>query len=155
MKAKALTHHYCVFANQHTGSGSSGLAEVVGNDFMVTLGGPGWVPPGGTAQEQEATFMHEFGHNLGLFHGGNQADENRFNFKPNYHSVMNYSWQFPEGSPARQASWIFDYSRKAFPDLDENALNENAGITGHATDVVVSGPRPTKNVVESGRVDWD
>jgi hypothetical protein len=37
--------------------------------------------------------MHELGHNLGLHHGGGQEDplnDARFNWKPNYHSVMNY-----------------------------------------------------------------
>jgi hypothetical protein len=38
--------------------------------------------------------MHEFGHNLGLYHGG---DENT-NYKPNYLSVMNYLHQL-QGLP--------------------------------------------------------
>ena len=33
--------------------------------------------------------MHELGHNLGLRHGGDDLP----NFKPNYLSVMNYSFQ--------------------------------------------------------------
>lgn len=30
--------------------------------------------------------MHELGHTLGLYHGGDEA----VNFKPNYISIMNY-----------------------------------------------------------------
>jgi hypothetical protein len=38
--------------------------------------------------------MHEFGHNLGLDHGGNEGK----NYKPNYVSVMNYLYQL-QGLP--------------------------------------------------------
>ena len=33
--------------------------------------------------------MHELGHNLGLHHGGDDG----VNFKPNYLSIMNYSFE--------------------------------------------------------------
>ena len=42
-----------------------------------------------TVNFQAATIMHEFGHNLGLRHGG---DEDQ-NYKPNYYSIMNYMYQ--------------------------------------------------------------
>ena len=88
--AKASAFRYCIFADTHSDTDSSGLAELPGNDFMVTLGA--WAPSGGTPDQQAATFMHEFGHTLGLRHGG--ADD--IHYKPNYHSVMNYTWQLPE-----------------------------------------------------------
>jgi hypothetical protein len=98
--------------------GQSGIAEISGNDFIVSFGhaaqdigldlGTGHI--GGT-------FMHELGHNLGLHHGGGidtpchddsdchgiactttpvgqyclWADDE--NWKPNYLSVMNYRYQ--------------------------------------------------------------
>ncbi len=87
--------HYTVFANSREvacgDSGSSGVAEVGGNDLVVTLGR--WGLNSSTPEQtrllinyQAAVFMHEFGHNLGLRHGGDVD----VNHKPNYVSVMNY-----------------------------------------------------------------
>lgn len=95
--AKRQIFYYVVMGysqNEDGSSGSSGLAEINGNDFIVTLGNWGLNT---TTQEdlqllinwQAATIMHEFGHNLGLRHGGD-VDEN---YKPNYYSIMNYMYQ--------------------------------------------------------------
>jgi hypothetical protein len=100
--------------------GQSGIAEILGNDFIVSLGNrindfglePDTFTVGGT-------FMHELGHNLGLHHGGgvdkpcsSDAEcptgvactstpvgnlclaSNEDTYKPNYLSVMNYRYQF-------------------------------------------------------------
>lgn len=88
---------------------------------MVTLGT--WFPVGGTTDQKKGTLLHEFGHSLGLLHGGGQL----YNYKPNYYSVMNYSWQFPRPWHT-PGSWPFDYSRFALPDLDESNLSESAGL---------------------------
>jgi hypothetical protein len=61
----------------------------------------------GTRGEQEGTFMHELGHNLGLEHGG----DDELNYKPNYLSVMNYTFQMPYIVPNRP----LDYSRWVLP----------------------------------------
>ncbi len=124
----ALDCHACPPALNPDGSrkigpvaGQSGIAEVSGNDFVVSLGSkfqdlehdPSFLNVG-------TTFMHELGHNLGLRHGGGidtpcatvgdacphggfctqtevgnyclQGEE--INAKPNYLSVMNYRYQF-------------------------------------------------------------
>ncbi len=118
--------HYAVFANA-LGSGlhRSGLARGRGRpgaDFIVTLGTR--TTPGGTTLEQAGTFMHELGHNLGLHHGGGDG----VNQKPNYLSIMNYSFQVSGLlSPNGQQRQI-DYSRVALPSLDESSLDENDGI---------------------------
>lgn len=67
-----LGWHYCIFGHQYANedgstSGSSGLSELNGDDFVVTLGG--FSPLIGTPWERAATLAHEFGHNLGLEHG--------------------------------------------------------------------------------------
>jgi hypothetical protein len=89
--------HYALFGISQLPSGaggSSGVAELPGNDFLVTLGG--WnlnATPGSNLNKlinyQAGTFMHELGHNLNLRHGGNENT----NYKPNYYSVMNYLYQ--------------------------------------------------------------
>lgn len=102
---RRLTFHYVIFGNSQNADGSSsssGIAELYGNDFIVTLGSldvdGAETPqvPETPAQEhrlintQAGTLMHEFGHNLGLGHGG---DDLLTNFKPNYLSIMNYLHQ--------------------------------------------------------------
>lgn len=89
--------HYLLFGSSQLalgGLGSSGLAELPGNDLIVTMGN--WpvstsvgAPLNQLINMQASTIMHELGHNLGLGHGGNEST----NYKPNYWSVMNYIYQ--------------------------------------------------------------
>jgi hypothetical protein len=94
--ARKQIFHYLIFANTQKGSqGSSGLAELNGNDLIVSLGEWG-LNSTTTANTnilinyQASTLMHELGHNLGLYHGGTN-DSN--NYEPNYFSTMNYLYQ--------------------------------------------------------------
>jgi len=119
-EAKLLAIRYCIFGRTHSGGKSSGLAELPGNDFIVTLGA--FPVIGGTPTQQASTLMHELGHTLGLRHGG--ADNT--NYKTNYFSVMNYLWQFP--LPPQISAWMMDYSRVELPTLNELALVESAGV---------------------------
>jgi len=161
LRARDLVFHYAIFGHNTTESaGISGIAEPRGNDLLVTLDKPGYTDAARaraaktraeptvadtTADEefralQAATFMHELGHNLGLYHGG---DERTNNDKPNYLSVMNYAYQIdyldtamglpnvPDGATVR-TNRPLDYSRSALPRLDETRLVESAGITGSA-----------------------
>lgn len=149
--AKAVAYRYCIFGNTHGGTTSSGLAETPGNDFMVTLGG--WTVPGGTPDEQAGTFMHELGHTLGLRHGGGDDVQ----YKPNYHSVMNYVWQSPRLWYAD--SWRLDYSDTVLPTLDERSLNEPQGIGGPPDRETPIGPLLINGrgrlTTKSGPVDWN
>jgi hypothetical protein len=153
-EAKRMCFRYVLFADQHGVDDSSGYSEQPGNDCMVTLGHPKWGlnggTIGGTPDQQAGTFMHELGHQLGLQHGGVDETLN----KPNYHSVMNYTWQNPW--PYNRPFWQLDYSRAAFSTLDESALSEASGIGGDPSVLVLAGPHPnTRLVPESGRVDWN
>ncbi|WP_051259042.1 carbohydrate-binding protein [Chitinibacter tainanensis] len=89
--------HYLLMAssrNADGSAGSSGVAEINGNDLVVSLGK--WGLNSSTASNryrlinfQAGTIMHELGHNLGLRHGGFENT----NDKPNYYSIMNYLYQ--------------------------------------------------------------
>ncbi len=106
--AKKQIFHYLLFAfsqNQDGSEGSSGVAELPGNDFIVTFGN--WGLTTSPASElnrlinyQAATIMHELGHNLGLHHGGNID----LNYKPNFYSIMNYEYQLEGLSKIGDAS---------------------------------------------------
>lgn len=93
--AKLPVFHYCLLGYLCPPSDSfSGLGEMNGNDFVVTLGSEDSIFSE-TGDEifylinsHASTIMHELGHNLGLEHGGNE----NANFKPNYISIMNYMY---------------------------------------------------------------
>ncbi len=142
--------------NSDGSAGSSGRAEILGNDGMVSFGG--WALNTSSSAKinqlnniMASTIMHEFGHNLGLRHGG---DENK-NYKTNYVSIMNYMYQldcigptsgqgvadryfrnfnsgkYPESSlvnNARSSACAIDFSNGGSSALNENTLNENAGM---------------------------
>jgi hypothetical protein len=158
LSAKRLAFRYALFGDRWGEDSASGMAELPGNDLLVTL--RGWPNPqtgsphGGTGRDQAGTFMHMLGHNLGLRNGG--GDE--VNYKPNYFSVMNFHWQVPSSN----LGWHLDYSREKLPSLDENALNEARGVgfpVGSIHDVerhrVHAGSVDTGRVALVGPVDWD
>jgi CSLREA domain-containing protein len=136
--ARAMVFRYALFAYSYTEQpGSSGRAlGIGGSTITVTLGS--WsdasviVAGGGTSRCSDrascaritdaATLMHEFGHALGLHHGG----RDNLNHKPNYLSVMNYTFQFRDIVDDRP----LDYSRWTLPSLDEHALVKSDGILG-------------------------
>ncbi len=134
LNAKRLAFRYVSFAHNQTGSNqlgstASGCSEVGGDDAATTLGSftattvGGLTHNRGTADQQAGTFMHEFGHLLGLRHGGGDND----NCKPNYLSVMSYTHQIA-GSPI--PSRRLDYSRAELPvlGLSETNLSEPIGL---------------------------
>jgi hypothetical protein len=134
VNAKRLAFRYVVFGHDLApspsggGIGSSGCAEIGADDAAITLGsfsGSGTIPGHtggvGSTDEQAGTLMHEFGHLLGLRHGGDDP----VNCKPNYRSVMSYNRQL-SGSPI--VGRRLDYSRSQVIDLNENLLDEFVGL---------------------------
>ncbi len=131
--------HYCIMAHQYYLNGettSSGAAEFLGDDFIVSLGA--WTDQVGYPFERAATFVHELGHNLGLRHWTGQTSAVG-DYKVNYASLMAYRYQVYgmlqlweivgvgdecHALPFRN----LDYSRGILSDLDENALDETFGI---------------------------
>ncbi len=117
--------HHCTFVdniifteNNETSDISGVSAGIPSQYFMVAS----WVKKDGQLA-LAGTFMHELGHNLGLKHGG---DEN-VNYKPNYISVMNYSFQ-SSGLQRTGGGAYIDYSAYRLDDIDENHLNEEDGV---------------------------
>jgi len=135
LNAKAQVYHYFIWGHSIGPCGPSGIAEFEGNDGGVFLGcnynvaentavfvdGSSNDATVGNQREQAGTFMHELGHNLALRHGG---DDNS-NCEPNYPSIMSYSRQTPD---YLTSFWLLDFSSGDFPDLDETAVDETAGL---------------------------
>lgn len=126
--ARIPIFHYSIFAHKWADNGSitcsSGLS--LGNSYQFFIVSLGCFENGiGTIDQQAGTFMHELGHDLGLAHGGN--DE--VNYKPNYLSIMNYSFQMG-GLIINRTDGHYDYSRFDLPVLDESQLSEPYGLNG-------------------------
>ncbi|MCI4432819.1 MAG: hypothetical protein JHC41_04360 [Nitrosopumilus sp.] len=145
---KGQVFHYTIFAHQQAGISnlnSSGIAEMPGNDAVITLGAfDGKV---GSKEYQKAALLHEIGHNLGLDHGGNSA----INCKPNYLSVMNYAFEFPIFVSNRP----LDFSRSLLPTLTETSLDENVGVGASNGLKTAYGPLSVLNTTTGISVNWN
>jgi hypothetical protein len=122
---RAGVFHYVLLAHRYNGdtNNSSGFAEVVGDDALVTL------QCLSTEDNLVRTVVHELGHNLGLHHGGFEA----CNSKPNYNSLMNYRYQFAGLDQSCDAFGDNDgdgYSAGDRLDIDEAAIDEAEGVCG-------------------------
>ena len=148
---------FCTFAYGLT-HGYSGITYGFGaSDFIVAMGTPDFnarlrnhtVTPTFGEDSLAGTFMHELGHALGLRHGG-QDDSN---YKPNYRSIMNYSWQMPWLDTV--ADWRLGFSESQRPPIIESAFVEKTGFGGDPKVVVFAGPAPFITQPEGGEVDLD
>lgn len=118
--------HYVLLPHRYNQtSGSSGQAELPGNDLIVSL------YCANSDTNVANTIMHELGHNLGLHHGGNVDT----NYKPNYNSVMNYQFQFPgiDTNCNAVGDGTLSYSVGTRISLNESALTEANGVCGPGT----------------------
>ncbi len=148
--------HYSLWGHELKNDKVDGLADFTADDqdFFLALGsGAGKV---GSQDHQASTFMHELGHALGLGHGGGDA----VNQKPNYLSVMNYSFAVegsPEfGVPLANGDRVRDYSSKALDPLNKRTLVEADGIgdTGFST-LWYDDAGTEHTEVATGPLDWD
>lgn len=184
LNGRQVVYRYLLSAHNLTREFAAGRAEIGGNDVAITLGHRKVLEVvTGHAREthrhdtlqdtttreeflwfESVTIMHELGHNLGLRHGGN--DNNIY--KPNYLSVMDYGVSHrPTGKalsiPGYTGSDVvrvrpdLDYSGETLPPLDENNLDESAGIGGPSGQrAVYDSEAGEKYIVPtSGPVDWN
>ena len=114
--------HYVISAHDFTDISAGGLGELGGDDFVVAAA------CAATDFNLAAILNHELGHNLGLQHGGDTACNN----KPNYASIMNYTFSYTGVDDTCDAvgDGTLDYSYGLNPDLIESALSEAAGVCG-------------------------
>ena len=159
--------HYSLWVHdQVAGSAVSGRCCSDSNkDFIVSLGS--WTAQVGSVREQSGTFIHELGHALGLEHGGGDLT----NCKPNYLSVMSYTFQttgIPDPTlPAfnvdtnndglLDARFRLDLSRSALAPLNEGSLAESTGIQD-GTDRTVWSADSGANLRAGqggGAIDWN
>lgn len=114
--------HYNLWVHDRAEDSSSSGVCCNDRDFVVSLGS--WRSQTGSAREQSGTMMHELGHAFGFGHGG-QDGRNR---KPNYLSIMSYSWQTKGIYDASIEEFRIDYSDRQLSTLDETALDEETGV---------------------------
>ena len=166
---KHQVFHYALFGhNDISGTDQTGIGEVLGNDFVVTLGK--WTGKVGSEDQQSGTLMHELGHNLGLHHGGDMFDQ--MNNKPNLFSVMTYVRQFSDFDSNRNLDYSSQELGHHHSSNLEWSLNETAiqgyarGLwtyTGHETEVIIfscpdEAPNPYSAEYLTGKtggVDWN
>ena len=111
--------HYAIITHSQ-GNGAGGLGEAPGDDFNVTQGCVD------ASVARMATIVHELGHNLNLFHGGNDS----CNYKPNYNSIMSYAnWGEDQNCDA-VSEGMPTFSSGTNVDLNENAVDESRGVCG-------------------------
>lgn len=149
--------HYAIFGHQYEwpdddgiyeDSGSSGLGELNGDDFVVTLGT--FSGSTGTPFDKASTLAHEFGHNLGLSHCGGPNCSSVGPNSPILPSIMSYNYQLQglktgllcNGLIPESAADLFkeiDFSGGRMATLQESALDEALGTTFRSVDWNCSG----------------
>ncbi|MHC4696036.1 MAG: zinc metalloprotease [Planctomycetota bacterium] len=117
--------HYCIFAHRYeylnddgdcVPSGSSGLAELGGDDLIVSLGG--WTDDIGTPWDRAGTLAHEFGHNLGLHHCGDMSCGSVGPRPLNVASVMSYYYQLSGVRANLECQGLTHVGASLFKNLD-------------------------------------
>ncbi|TCC53088.1 hypothetical protein E0H75_05005 [Kribbella capetownensis] len=146
--------YYMIWGDSYDGGCSSGQAFNIPNDTFIVTVGPkcSW---NATDNYNVGTFVHEFGHNIGLKHGGTD----NVNYKPNYLSVMNYFFQLG-GVLKSDGSLYWGYSNVAPPALNEASLKESAGLGSSAAAFKTmwkcpNGSNRTTSGAASGPIDWN
>jgi X-X-X-Leu-X-X-Gly heptad repeat protein len=112
----------------------SGVAQNPGGKAMVSLGFWDKINFVGGDELQGAVTLHELGHTVYLQHGGPPPVQTATslyyepNCKPNYLSVMNYSFVI-DGVRDNNGKAHFDYSRDTYSTLSEPSLTDGVPLS--------------------------
>ena len=137
--ARRPVFHYAIYADTLALSSVSGISRgIPAADFILAAGHPSW-NGGLTAAQERGLFLHEFGHNLGLRHGG--ADD--INYKPNYFSALNYLFALTGLPPDNRT----DFSTTLEPSIDETLAGD---VNGDGRITTLVGFLDWPNVVFTG-----
>jgi hypothetical protein len=136
---------YCIFGHRYQedggSTGSSGIAETPGDDFVVTLGA--FSDSVGTMFDRASTFVHEMGHTLGLTHAGTMSSATVGNGVASFPSIMSYAYQLRGIRTHMRClglthAWALfkemDYSSGRMPQVNEGNLNEALGMGMNSVD---------------------
>jgi hypothetical protein len=143
-----------------SGSGYGGHGALPGNHFRITAQPPDNTTSNDLTEQAQYTwyflFLHELGHNLGLHHGGDVDTNN----KPNYPSVMNYSYDDSLAGSSKTLSGAgvgYSTGKYALDSLDECALKERNSFPHAAGDPMtfLSSFFTVTPKTGSAWVDWD
>jgi hypothetical protein len=139
MKVKSLTHRHALLVWTYYDSGGKELGGqsdgIPGQWFIESTHLSSGAPY--SLNGLVAIGMHEFGHTLGLSHGGLYRDATgklkrdfKTMHKPQHLSVMNYNWSTTglKRSTTSGIETVFDYQNFDLTALNESALNESVGI---------------------------
>ena len=152
--------------------------ECGGDNLLMGVVGSGW----NNSINFANVTVHELGHNIGLSHGGTWRNWNHDNWKPNFHSIMNYRYDngVPPGcdltgpGEANYSSNINgrgpdQFSSGILAPLNQNLVDENLGICDRSTSdlswdgQITAGPmqlpaccwgRPTSTTVHEDHDQW-
>jgi hypothetical protein len=180
LDAKAQAVRYVLFT--HSIGGSSGNAELRGNDAIIALGdgfdenNADHAGTEGDLQEVSGTYMHEIGHLLNMNHGGPRYllnDPNTTlaitdtNCVPIHRSIMSYTGQFPTFLGTDWELTFNELGRTNSDDtvidahtLSEESLDEPLGVTlAGPPKIVYATPKSTSSddllVTANGAMDWN
>jgi hypothetical protein len=156
LNAKAQAVRYALFV--HSIGGSSGQAELRGNDEIIALGvgftenNPNHAGTEGTDDEIAGTYLHETAHLLNIQHGGPAYEitnpsltfeETKINCVPVSKSVMTYVGQLPG---YLGADWALRFNTLDGLTFSEDTFNEKGGISLSGSPLIAWG---TPNSVTS------
>ena len=159
---KRYAYHYGIIGHRMAPSAqNTGCGEMPGNDFYISVGG-NTTDGLGTDQEIAGTIMHELGHNLYLAHGGNpEGPEAMMKYKPNYPSVMSYTFQKDGlvGVAGSGGLTSVSYSHGTLAPVSEASLLETANLwpahPGQTRWIVNNGVTFTGYSNFAGGKDWN